>query len=263
MFKKILSVFFIIAIFQSTAFAAEENSQVENWNSAEGLKRLERSKFKNDFYQLANFYQPQINPLYCSAASGVAILNALYYGNIPSQKELEVTKPEAAGGGIIDFPLYSQQTFFNEKTDEIKKREIIDFKEQKQLSDGKKSFDPGLTLDEFSQILYKVYKLKTKVTHVEKDNEKSFEKFRTQLKKVLADDKNFMIVGFDRKTLGQKGDGHFSSVTAYDEESDSVLVFDVALQKYQWFWVPAKTLFAAMNTKDGEVYRGYLVVGRY
>lgn len=261
MFKKIIFIFAIT--FSNTVFAAPENSQVENWNSSEGLKKLERSKFKNDFYQLANFYEPQINPLYCSAATGVAILNALNYGNIPSQKEFETTKPEALGGGVIEFHLYSQQTFFNEQTDKIKRRAIIDLKEPKKIARGKEVFDPGLTLDEFSQILYKVYKLKTKATHVERNDEKSIKKFRDQLKKSLEDDKSFVATGFDRKILGQEGSGHFSLIAAYDEESDSVLVLDAALQKYQWFWTPLKTLVAAMNTKDGESYRGYLVVSRY
>ena len=54
--------------------------------------------------------------------------------------------------------------------------------------------------------------------------------------------------------------GHFSPLGAYDVESDSVLVMDVAGFKNGWYWVPVKDLYAAMNTLDGSVYRGWLVI---
>ena len=79
MFKKSIVIFFL---FTNFSFATEV------WNSEEGLKRLSRSQFKNDFYQLVNFFQPQINPIYCGAASSVMILNAFNYGKIASQKKV-------------------------------------------------------------------------------------------------------------------------------------------------------------------------------
>lgn len=38
----------------------------------------------------------------------------------------------------------------------------------------------------------------------------------------------FVVASYDRASLGQTGTGHFSPVAAYDEETDSVLVLDVA-----------------------------------
>lgn len=38
----------------------------------------------------------------------------------------------------------------------------------------------------------------------------------------------FVAASYDRKTLGQTGTGHFSPVAAYDPQTDSVLVLDVA-----------------------------------
>jgi len=258
MFKKNLLTLFIALTFSNAVFATEINNQIENWNSAEGIKRLERSQFKNDFYQLANFYQPQINPLYCSAATGTMILNALNYGNIPSNKDFEIHRPESAGGGVSEFHLHSQQTFFNEKTNLVKKREIIDLKEQ----NAQKKYDAGLSLLDFSKILAQAYHLKTKLIYAEKNDEKSVTKFRETLKKNLAENKHFIVVNFDGKILGQKTGGHISPITAYDEESDSVLILDVALHKNQWFWAPVSQLFVAMNSKDDNTYRGYLVISR-
>jgi hypothetical protein len=257
--KKIFIVFLFIF---SSAVSAQEKNNVIIWNSDEGLQRLERSHYKNDFYQLVNFYQPQINPFFCSVATSVIILNALDYGNISSQKELEVVKPQAVGGDVIEWPLYAQKTFLNEKTDKIKQRKIIELQAPKKIVDGKEIYDPGMTIADLVQILQKVYHLKTDLTYAKKNDEKSIEKFRATAKKILAEKKSFLVINFDGKVLGQKTHGHISPVVAYDESSDSLLILDVALHKNLWYFISLPQLFAAMNTKDGEQYRGYLVVSR-
>ncbi len=232
------------------------------WNSDQGLVRFERSKYKNDFYQLANFYQPQINPLYCGVASSVIVLNALRNGEIASQKSLEVTKPASAGGGAAEFRSYSQLTFLNAETDKIKKREIIEFKKPKSVKNGKEIFDAGIALVDLRDILTEAYKLKVSLNYAAKDSAKSINDFRSDLKKYLSDNKNFVIVNFDGAVLGAKFGGHISPVAAYDEESDSVLILDVALHKETWYFAPLAKLYEAMNTKDKESYRGYLVVSK-
>lgn len=251
MFKKFLVVFFLFA---NAVFAAGENSQVENWNSAEGLKKLERSKFKNDFYQLVNFYQPQENPLFCSVATATMIRNALNYGNISSQKTGEIRKPD---GTISEYHLYAQKDFFNAETEKVKKRAIVEFKEPVA---GTENFDAGFNFADFSKML-RIHGLKIELIYVEKNDEKTTEKFRKVLKKIFVENKKFVVVNFDGKVLGKETRGHVSPVVAYDEETDSVLVLDAALHKNQWYWVEVAKLVAAMNTKDGEDYRGYLVVG--
>ena len=251
-------IFFSLLSFSS--FAADQKSKV--WNDDLGLQMLERSHFKNDFYQLANFYQPQVNPFFCAVATSVIILNALNYENIPSQKELEILKPKALGGENIEWHLYSQQTFFSDKTDAIKKREIIELRAPKTKVEGKEIYDPGLALTDLAKILKQVYRLKVSTTYAEKNDEKSIEKFRNDAKKILADKKSFLVVNFDGKVLKQPREGHVSPLAAYDEENDSLLVLDVALHKNQWYWVSLTQLFAAMNTKDGDVYRGYLTISR-
>ena len=244
MFKKSVALFFL---FINSAFATEV------WNSDEGLKRLNRSQFKNDFYQLANFFQPQANPVFCSAASSVMIINALNYGKIPSQKISEIKSPK---GEIFEYPLYLQENFFNAKTDKIKQLKVIRFEEK----DSAGNYNPGLEIGDLNKILNQVYSLKSKLTYVEQNDEEQINKFRELVKKVLADKNNFIIVNFNRKILNQKGSGHYMPIVAYDEESDSILALDPAVHKMQWFWVDLPQLHAAMNTKDGESYRGYLVV---
>lgn len=252
--KQLTALFFIVLIaLCSQAFATEN----EKWNSDEGLKRLSQSQFKSDFYQLVNFYQPQSNPFYCSVATGVILLNATHKNSeIPSQKENQAKRPKAVGGGISEFHSYSQLSFLNDQTDKIKRREVIQLKAPKH----DEVYDAGMSLTDFNKILTQVYNFKTEVNRVEKNDETSQQKFRQDLKKYLADDKNFVVVNFDGKIVGNGTRGHFSPLAAFNAETDSVLVLDVALHKTTWYWVDLAKLFEAMNTKDEDTYRGYLVI---
>lgn len=179
---------------------------------------------------MVNFYQPQINPLYCSAATSVVVLNAISGEN-----------------------LFKQEDFFNQKTDKIKLKTIID-KIEKDKNDN---FDAGLALGDLAKILSQVYNLKVELNYVENNDAKNFRKI---VKEILSENQKFLITNFDGKILGHKTNGHISPIAAYDEESDSLLVLDVALHKNQWFWVNLEEFYKSMNTKDGENYRGFLIV---
>lgn len=258
MFKKIL--FTVFLLLSNNSFA-EQTSLTLKWNSSDGLKRLESSQYKNDFYQMAEHFQPQINPLYCGIASSVIILNTVNEDKeIVSQKDLEIVKPKAFGGGKIAFNSYSQLTFFNDKTDKVKDRKIINLQNiTTQNENDAKNFDAGLNLGQLADIL-KTYQLKTKISYVEKVDPKSLEKFRKLLTEILVENQKFLLVNFNGKSLGLKTNGHISPVAAFDQASDSVLIMDVAGHKNGWYWVGIEDLMKAMNTKDGENYRGYLVI---
>jgi hypothetical protein len=249
MLKKILLTFIAILTLINPVFAESKNSQGEIWNSDSGLSKLQNSKFNNDFYQLVNFYQPQENPLFCSIASATIIKNALNYGKIPSQKTGEI---QSSDKKLISYKLYSQKDFFNSKTEEIKKRSIIEYQELA---------DPGINLDDYRKMLEDAHDLSAKSFHVIKNNSEEIEKFRQVLKSNLSEKNYFIVANFDGKILGKETRGHFSPIVAYDEKSDSVLVMDVALHKNQWYWIDLSKLFEAMNTKDGLYYRGYLIIG--
>jgi len=60
----------------------------------------------------------------------------------------------------------------------------------------------------------------------------------------------FMVVSFDRSSLGQTGEGHFSPIAAYHEGTDQCLVLDVARFKYAPYWVPVIDLYQATRGKD-------------
>jgi hypothetical protein len=258
MLKKFIII--ISLLVSVDVFAAD--SLTMTWNSKEGIERLNHSQYKNDFYQIADHFQPQINPLYCAVASSVIILNTMSEGKeIPSQKELEVQKPKVLGDGRIAFNSYSQFTFLNDKTDQIKDRKIINLQNiSEKTENDAKNFDAGISLKQLSDILHEAYKLKAKITYAKTNDEQSINKFRDIVKEVVSDNKRYLLVNFNGKILNLKTGGHMSPIVAYDQNSDSVLVMDVAGHKNGWYWVGVNDLYKAMNTLDGANYRGYLVI---
>lgn len=231
-------------------FNFQNSFAVDTWNSASGIKKFETSQYKNDFYQLVNFYQPQSNPIYCAVAVATTLLNVFNYPDISSNINHQITKPN---GEFIAFPLFSQDSFFNDKTNKIKHQDIIEFKKPAKNNE----YDPGISLGDFAKILEKSYLLKTKV-YYQKNADAN--KFREIVKEVTADNNSFLVINFDGLILKNKTRGHMSLISAYQQDSDEVLVLDVALYKNQWQWVAVSDIVSAMNTLDDKTYRGYLVV---
>ncbi len=263
--KIIFKFVFLVLLFTSNSFAEDRVISVP-WNSSEGIKRFESSQFKNDFFELADHFQPQINQFYCGPATSVIILNAIsHHGESPSQKDLEAKAPKAFGynKNKIEFKTYSQLTFLNDKTNKIKDRKIVELQNITPTNENDvKNFDPGLTLAQLRDILSKTYNLKVKLTYVENADNKTVNEFRSLVKKVVVDNKKYLVSNFNGQLLGQKTRGHISPIIAYDESSDSVLVMDVAGHKNGWYWAEIYDLVDAMNTKDGDKYRGYLVISK-
>jgi hypothetical protein len=106
--------------FHASTYVLDPRVVIVRWDTPEGRERLQRSKYNNDYFQLAVNFQPQINPLYCGIASSVIVLNSLRLakGNIPNQKAIEIDVPKALGGGQLNYPSYSQLTLLGDKTDQ-------------------------------------------------------------------------------------------------------------------------------------------------
>ena len=244
--------------FKAGIISFENEVDIVSWNSQQGQQRLLRSKYKNDYFQLAHHFQPQANPLYCGIASSVIVLNALRLkkNSVPSQLLIEVDKPQTLGGGRLAYPSYSQLTFLNEKTDVVKSRNLI---EMKVLKSSKEELDPGLKLSQLKKIL-EVYNSNVEMFYADSEGESAVDKFREYLKLILKEDEKFLLVNFYGKTMGTQAEGHISPAAAYESKTDSVLLLDVAGYLNPWYWVPVEHLYLAMNTMDGEMYRGYLIV---
>lgn len=201
-------------------------------DSEDGRAFLQESRYSSDYWALTRHYSPQKNLAYCGIATTVTVLNAL-----PGSKQ-----PAEATYGT--YPYYTQDNIFTNRVRSIVKPEVVE--------------KNGLTLDELGSVL-REFPIDAAVHHA---SESTLEEFRSQAMEVLFQPNDFLIVNYNRATLGQKGAGHISPVAAYHQKTDRFLILDVAPYKYPPVWVDAKDLWQAMMSIDSTSgkSRGYIVV---
>lgn len=230
--------------------------QPVSMHTREGLKRLARARFIADFPALANNYEAQINKLFCGPASGTIVLNALrdrdHADGNPTDPAM--VPPEAYQYMTFNplYKRYTQNTFFNEKTDLVKTRlQVLG----QPMPSG--AVDFGLQLRQMRGML-EAHGL-TADMHVVSPDASRWQAMADLLRN-LKEPGDFVIINYQRKAMGQTGGGHFSLLAAYDSTSRSFLVMDVNPMNADWVWVRADLLFKAMQTFDTIENRGYLLV---
>lgn len=99
-------------------------------------------------------------------------------------------------------------------------------------------------------------------TEVHYAEDEDVDRFRGEVARNLAQAGDWLIINYDRAAIGEAGGGHISPLSAYDADSDRVLVLDTASYKYPPHWIPVAQLIDAMNSQDSESgrSRGWLVV---
>jgi len=116
----------------------------------------------------------------------------------------------------------------------------------------------GITLTEFARLAKcQGLKVTTKQPTTASVNE-----FRRDVQEILSSEHGIVVASFARSALGQTGEGHFSPIAAYHEESDYALVLDVARFKYAPYWVSISDLYEAMKPLDeaSKEQRGWFVL---
>ena len=115
----------------------------------------------------------------------------------------------------------------------------------------------GITIEEFA-CLASCNTLCVKINRA--DATASEEAFRNTVKNLTKVDNKVVVLSYSRKVLDQTGDGHFSPVGGYHPERDLVLVLDTARFKYPPHWVPLSLIFEAMQAKDPDTGKCYLML---
>ncbi len=236
----------------SPAFAVP----VVNWDSAEGVHRLSESSIKRVFFSLTRHFEGQENKVYCGVASMTIILNALRVGkeaHTIAPDESIIAKNERAffpqEGWSPLFNRYSQSTVV--KLSPKSKLEIMG-----KPVEGKSS-DYGLSLSNLAGLATN-HGLLAKVYFANDLQEQSRQK--AALISALSSPDTYTIVNYSRVVLNQAGNGHFSPVVAFDNNSDSFLIMDVSNTFQTWVWVESNTLFKAMAKKDKDTTRGFITL---
>jgi hypothetical protein len=191
-------------------------------NSSAGAQRLLQADYNRQYFAVQPFVDTQENLAFCGPASMAAVLNSLPRETRPVAPQL---KP---------FPYFTQDSFFNQRTQTIKTREA--------------TLRSGLTLQQMTE-MFRQFAVNADLFYGDQLTESTFRDLMTT---AMGDPNTRLVANFDRKTLNQQGAGHFSPIAAYDSASDSVLIVDVAKFKYPPFWVSVVDLLNAMNTIDSD-----------
>ncbi len=200
-------------------------------DTPQGEARLVQAERRHQFFAVLPYLEAQENLAFCGPASIAATLNSL-----------GVTRPAVSTLG--PYPFFTQDNVFNAATEAIKRREAV--------AAG------GMTLEQLAAFL-NALGVQAEARHADTLDAAQL---RTLLDTTLADPGRRLIVNYNRKLLDQAGGGHQSPLAAYDRDSDSALLLDVAKFKYPPVWVKLTDLLAAMQSVDSDSgkSRGLVVV---
>jgi hypothetical protein len=202
-------------------------------NSPAGEAALLRSPARTAYWDLSQQFVTQKTQSFCGVASMVMVLNA---AGVPAP-----TTPE-----YEPYHVFTQDNVLNAKTEAILPQAVI--------------LKQGITLDQLGSLVQS-FGLPATVHHA---GDSSLDAFRSAARAQLAQPGRFVLINYLRRAIGQERGGHISPLAAYDSESDSFLILDVARYKYPPVWVKAAALFDAMNTRDSDnadKTRGYVLIG--
>jgi Phytochelatin synthase len=226
--KNYLFVLFISFLF-NTVVSTETASIITEWNSPAGIARFQRNCNQEHFWKLMQHYESQIRLNYCGVATAVIALNAL-----------SIDAPPSAYLG--KFRLFTQEEFFSDQINQVLNQNEVEEK--------------GIDLNDMQKILET---LPIEAAKFEAEQLSHLE-IRDILLSGLKDPNQCVIGLYHRKKVNQLGEGHWSPIAAYDQESDSFLIMDVSRFKYCPVWINATTFINSMQTSDAGRSRGFIVL---
>lgn len=159
----------------------------------------------------------------------------------------------------MEYRLHSQLTGLNESTENIKRRIDAPTLREENTQVLEEEFNPGLELHQVRSLLDH-YGARVELHYAAYDDGENVALFTQCLKETLNCSKKLIITNFHGGYLGAGSKGHFSTLAAYNKQSDSVLVLDTACHKNPWFWAPVRQFYQAMHQGEDGKMRGYLIV---
>lgn len=210
----------LLYCFVSAACAAEAvQPEVTYWDAPAGKTLRARITADADYWQLSPNFAVQNTQSYCAVASAVTVLNSM-----------TISKP--VDPTYAPYAYFTQSNFFSPAVSKIINAQTV--------------LAVGMTREQMADTLTLQGVNATSIA----GDSFSDDSLRTLLKKALGDDGQFVLANYLRANLNQVGGGHWSALAAYDAQSDSVLILDVAKYKYAPVWVGIGTLRQAIATLD-------------
>ena len=221
----------LLALLIVLALATAARAEVVYLPTEPGAERFRRAASEPAALALFAYVETEARQTFCGPASLAAALNSL---------GIEDPTPSP----MFPYHLLTQETVFTAQNLAVKSYVKVE--------------TGGLTLDQLARFAANLGAT-TEVVHA---LDVSADAMRDRLRAALATKGTRVVVNYSRIPLGQEGDGHISPVAAYDAQSDSFLILDVARYKYPPSWVSFDQLFAAMQRVDTDsgLSRGALIL---
>jgi len=199
----------------------------------QGAERFHRAAAETAALSLLSYFETEERQTFCGPTSLAIALDSM-----------GITAPTPPA--FFPYHLLTQDTVFTPQNLAVKSYARVEAS--------------GLTLDELGKFATNLG-VATDVIHAA---DLAPDALRSRLRAALSDMDKRVIVNYSRVALGQEGGGHISPLAAYDAESDSFLVLDVARYKYTPAWVSYDLLLAGMRLvdPDSRLSRGALIVSR-
>lgn len=198
-----------------------------------GAALFDSADVKGHFWTICRYFVSEKFLTYCGIASSVTVLNSL-----------GVEAPDSPQ--IYPYKMFTQDSIFTDA--------VLHHRRPLDVEKG------GNTLEQLATI---VSALGVEVDTVFADA-LEVDRCREMLVAALKSPDRRVVVDFDRKTLHQKGSGHFSPLAAYHSGEDRFLLMDVARYKSPPCWVKAAVLHQALRGTDSVSHksRGFLIINR-
>jgi len=219
-YKKIVYVLLLVIITISFMELWGENPQMISFSTEEGRKLFHQSQYREAFWRISRNFEAQERINNCGIASSVIALNAL-----------KISSP--------NHQFWTQDEFLAQQP--ILPLEIVDQR--------------GMNLRELKMALG-TFNVNAIVYYWDQNQEN---KLREMIKNGLNDPQQVILANYYRPALGLPGQGHYSPIVAYDQETDTVLMMDVAEDRPPPVWVSLDALMSSMKPVRGKT-RGFLVI---
>ena len=198
-----------------------------------GTQLFDDAEITTPYFKLSSYLESERILTFCGPATIAAVMNSL---------DVKRPVPEQ----LFPFALFTQEDIFTAENQAVKPYPQVEH--------------DGLVLDQLAQFFINLG-VSAEFQHAD---EFDADGLRQTIKTVLADPAKRLVVNYSRKPLNQNGDGHISPVAAYDQDTDRVLILDVARYKYPPVWLTVTDLHAAMATVDSgsQKKRGIVIVSQ-
>jgi hypothetical protein len=216
---KLRLIFLNLVLLLALPAWAVESPGVVYWDTPEGRTLRARMAPDADYWQLIPNFAVQQTQSYCAVASAVTVLNSM-----PIKKPVDPA--------YAPYAYFTQVNFFTPEVSKVINAQTV--------------LAQGMTREEMVATLSR----HGVQAHSVAGDSYSDDSLRMTLKAALGDDGQFVLANYFRGTFGQVGGGHWSALAAYDAQTDSVLILDVAKYKYPPAWVSISLLRQSIATLD-------------